>query len=450
MPLSAAPRVAQIQAGIEPHKKQRDFLDSPARFVLAFAGSQSGKTIAAAAKVLMRILSDLSRPGPPKRLYWVVDPTYELAKWPQAYLAHYAREWRVKFRFHGWLGSAGVFGQMHIWAHGHHAVIEFKSAAIPDRLVSASVQGMWVNEAARLKDDAWSGNLRSRLIATGGWAIFDSTPMGENWVYNEVYLPGLKAERDPWGDFQLERASTEYDTFTWESEENPAVDRKLLEEAKKTMPDWAFAREWRGNPHHFAGQLFPHWSDIKNVKPIRQEEYPEIEIGLDFGFGPGHPFVIVVAGVDYERRRFGVLHEEVHEGMLFDKQVELFARTCQKWPRVEHVVGDSADPGMLALMRARRPDNVNVSIRPAMKAGVKEGTAAQAELIGDGNYLVHPSCKQTIRQHKSARWRPLKTADPYGPVAEEPLRKDDDTVAACRYIVHPRLPRAMRPVAKAA
>lgn len=443
-------RSVHVTSGISPHPKQRAFLDSPARFCLAFAGSQSGKTIAAAAKVLMRILTDLARPGPPKRLYWVVDPTYELAKFPQAYLVHYAKQWGVKFKLTAWIGGAGVFASMHIFAHGGHAVIEFKSAERPDRLVSASLQGIWVNEAARLKDDAWSGNLRSRLIATGGWAIFDSTPMGENWVYNEIYLPGLRADNDVWGDYEADKVNKEFETFTWESADNPAVDRAMLEHARRTMPDWAFAREWKGNPHHFAGQLFPHWLDAKNVMRIEHTDYPELEIGLDFGFGPGHPFVIIVAGVDFTHRRFGVIHEEVHEGLLFDDQVALFARVCRNFPRVEHAVGDSADPGMLALLRARRPDDVNVAIRPALKMGVREGAAAQGELIGDGNYLVHPSCKQTIRQHKSARWKPLNVGKPYGPVAEEPLRKDDDTVAACRYIVHPRLPRTTRPQAKAA
>jgi hypothetical protein len=348
---------------------------------------------------------------------------------------------RIPVEWSGWMGGkVGLYARC-IWRHpsGAIAEIEFLSAEHPEHLVAEAVHGMWVNEAARLKEGTWATNLSSRLIATGGWAVFDSTPTGENWLFFEVFKRGLRPGHE---DYDPELEDSEFRTHCWASKDNPAVPRERIEHLKKILPEWAFRRECEGDPHHFAGQLFPHWRDSVNVRPVSLADYPEVELGLDFGFGSGHPFAAIVCGIDRKQRRIGIAEEHVHEGMLFDNQVELLRQLCERHNSIRRMTGDSADPGMLALVRARRKGR-HVDVVGADKE-VYPGVYAQADLIGTGAYVVDPSCKTTIRQHKGARWKPVKANDPSGAVSEEPLRRDDDTVAAARYVVYPRLARSRK------
>ena len=81
-----------------PFPEQEAFARDPARLVAAFAAVRSGKTYGAARKFVMRVLRDVAadvqadggvrwrprRANPmesdqPRRLYWVIAPTYGLA-----------------------------------------------------------------------------------------------------------------------------------------------------------------------------------------------------------------------------------------------------------------------------------------------------------------------------------------------------------------------------------
>lgn len=425
---------------ITPHAKQRAFIRCAARMSAAFCASQSGKTIAAAPKVVSRIVRTMQRKK--RSIFWLATPTYELAKEAQRNLIAALEAAEVEFATRSWVSGPGVWGEFRIG----EAVLEQKSGDHPERLVARPVDGIWVNEGARFREDAWAGNMASRLIATQGWAVFDSSPQGENWFYREIYLHGLAPGHpdipadmtaDPTPLCTPERQVC---VHCWASRDNPAVPPEEVERARARLPKWAFAREWEGDPHMFAGQLFPHWSKV-NVQPVDLEDYPAVELAADWGFASGHPFVVLVVGVDQHGRRVGVAEEHVHEGMLFEQQIELLAKLAERFPRVRRLTGDSADPGMLAMARARRIGR-HVDVVGAIKeaGSVYAGTVAQADLIGEGRYIVDPSCRVTIRQHVNARWK-AQPGKP-GAVTEEVLRVDDDTVAALRYLVYPRLGRA--------
>lgn len=429
-----------------PHAKQLAFIVDPARFCLAHAGAQSGKTRGAAPKFVWRIARDLRENPGSRRLYWVVDPTYRLARVPQRYVREICEAYRLPVRWSGWMGGkVGLYSRA-VWTHpnGASAELEFLSAEHPEHLVAEAVDGIWVNEAARLKEGTWSSNLMSRLMATGGWAILDSSPTGENWLFFEVYKLGLKPGH---ADYDAELADDEYSTHTWSAKDNPAIPVERIEKLHATLPTWAYLREVEGDPHHFAGQLFPHWRDEINVRRVNLDEYPEVELTADFGFGVGHPFVVLVVGVDRPQRRVGIAEEHVNEGMLATSQVDLVRQLGERHSRVRRLTGDSADPQMLAMFRAMRQGrHIDVVGADKRTGSVYAGTYLQADLIGCGTYVVDPTCKVTIRQHKGARWKPVKANDPSGAIVEEPLRKDDDTVAAARYLVYPRL-RSMREAA---
>jgi len=420
---------------VEFHPAQQRYIADRARYTLAVAGHQGGKTLAAAkafGERLRELYNERVRAGKRGLLVnaWVVTPTYELATMPQRYLRGVFGpqcRWRGRMR--------GIYLECEPWPG---CVVKFRSAEHPEKLVSEPVDAMWANETARIKADAWRGNMRMRLTATNGWLLADTTPLGQNWVYEDLYLPSLPPGHplhDP------ARYSPEFSHHLWHTADNPAVSPERVEEARRTLPAAYFAREFMADFSAFHGQLFPHWTAEANVKRVRLDDYPAVELAADWGFGPGHPFALLVVGVDAREGRVGVAEELVAEGMLFERQIEAIAQAAERHPRIRRMVGDSADPGMLAMARARRIGR-HVDVVGAQKepGSVNAGTIAQADLIGTGRYVVDPSCRVTIRQHMNARWRTLAS----GAVLEEPARIDDDTVAAMRYLVYPRLARSRR------
>lgn len=418
------------------HAAQERFIADRARYTLAVAGHQGGKTLAAAkafGERLRETYNERIRAGRRSRPIvnaWVVTPTYELATMPQRYLRGVfgpQARWRGRMR--------GIYLECEPWPG---CIVKFRSGEHPEKLVSEPVDAMWANETARIKADAWRGNMRMRLTATHGWMLADTTPLGQNWVYEDLYLPSLP----PGHPLHVpERYSPEYSSHLWHTADNPAVDPASVEEARRTLPAAYFAREFLADFSAFHGQVFPHWS-AENIAPVRLEDYPAVELAADWGFAPGHPFVLLVVGVDLHGRRVGVAEEHVHEGMLFERQIELIARVAENHPRVRRLTGDSADPGMLAMARARRIGRHVDVVGASKEAGsVHAGTMVQADLIGEaGRYVVDPSCKVTIRQHVNARWKDKPGQQ--GSVTEEVLRVDDDTVAAMRYLVYPRIGHA--------
>lgn len=87
--------------------------------------------------------------------------------------------------------------------------VEIRSAHDPDNLRGQGLDGIVVDEAAIINEDAWNLALRPALADRKGWAIFISSPKGFNWFYNLF----RDAEfLDNWGRWQ--RPSTDNPLLT--------------------------------------------------------------------------------------------------------------------------------------------------------------------------------------------------------------------------------------------
>ena len=180
--------------GFSPTSAQLAILASTARFVLVFGGIRSGKTMTAVLKFWNRILEDVasgkSHPMAPtsgarrknmrpRLLYYVVAPQFSLL----------GQSWQ----FLDVLIPPGMIeaNDVHtntIWLRhptGGFFCIAGKSAEDPSRLVGDPVDGLLIDEAARVPGIAWEGALRGRLIDRRGWMISATSPFGSlaNWVH---------------------------------------------------------------------------------------------------------------------------------------------------------------------------------------------------------------------------------------------------------------------------
>jgi len=183
--------------------RQREILQSDARFIVCACGRRFGKSQMSAFKVVMDALKK------PDGVYWLVSPTY-----PQTKII-----WRMIKRF---LPKAYIKtireGELYIeLANG--STIWAKSGDNPDNLRGEGLNGVILDECAMLKPDVWNEAIRPALGDKQGWAIFISTPKGKNWFY-ELFLRGIDTTQNRWKSYQYP---------TWE---NPIISQDEIDEMK--------------------------------------------------------------------------------------------------------------------------------------------------------------------------------------------------------------------------
>jgi predicted phage terminase large subunit-like protein len=179
-----------------PLAHQLDLLRSPARFKLALCGRRWHKTTSGLIAVVDGhgpVGSNLLGLLDGARIWWVVPefPTAGRAVWrslrfifAEAEQAGYAEIREVEHRivFHPTTGS-----------------IEVRTADDPGSLVGVGLDGLVMDEVAKMQERAWRESLAATLIDRKGWAMFLGTPKGYNWVWRLW----CEAEHDPaWARWQ--------------------------------------------------------------------------------------------------------------------------------------------------------------------------------------------------------------------------------------------------------
>lgn len=208
-----------------PKVHQIPILESDARFKVACCGRRFGKT-------LFGLIAVLTGHGPGRCFrgalfganIWWVAPTYGVASkiW---------RDLKAALRFWPDLAKNEVDRRIEFPGGGSVAV---KSAHDPDALRGDGLDGVVVDEAAFCPEAAWTLSLRAALADKQGWAIFISTPNGENWFY-ELFRRGQA------GDPKQEPGWVSWQRPT---SDNPTIPPAEIEAARKELGSFAFAREF--------------------------------------------------------------------------------------------------------------------------------------------------------------------------------------------------------------
>lgn len=310
----------KIAPNYKPHEKQVKFHRSNARYRVCAAGVRGGKTISATVEMLCSIYRDLAagkgktpaghgRRRQPRLLYWVVAPTVPLNVHVHRYVHAFCPPELIERSYDD-----------AIWLKPD-ILIEFKSAERPDLLVGASVNGILIDEACRVKADAWDGALRGRIADTGGWVILASSPIGgrNNWVFQR---------------FVAQHGMHDIESFSWRTIDNTAVPELTLEveQARASMPEAWFKREFEASFDSFGGAIYDEFNDDSHV-------ISESAFRLEFGLGnaPFTPelmqrvFRRVVAGVDWGWTSPGAI---VVVGQINDTQMVVLEESYEPNQRI--------------------------------------------------------------------------------------------------------------------
>jgi hypothetical protein len=326
VPLRYHPHPAQRRG----HRKA-----AAARFAAANAGRRGGKTQWGAAEFSRRVDRDrrrkLARSGEwrpaagkdprPFLRYCVVAPTYALLDEPKIALQQYL----------GLVADGGLIihqGPTEWWLVGG-VRIDFRSGDRPERLVSHGYDGVWFEEAARLKASVWTDNMRPTLSDTGGWAIFTTTPLGKNWFWEHIWARGDAKAAAEVATLQGKRVDQVLDpqfvSVSWTTADNTALPH-LAEEmriAQQQLPKALFRRNYLADFDTFEGQLF----ELDEARHFGRElhEHTLVQTWAGIDIGTRHPTCVTFAGETSSKVRHEV--ETIGDSnVLFDSDDDWKAR----------------------------------------------------------------------------------------------------------------------------
>jgi len=114
------------------------------------------------------------------------------------------------------------------------AKIYVRGSDRPDTLRGVSLTYLVLDEVADIKADTWEKVLRAALSDKKGKALFIGTPKGRNWFY-DMYNLGESSEDEEWKSWH----------FT--TKDNPLIDPKEIDGAKKTLSSFAFKQEYEAS-----------------------------------------------------------------------------------------------------------------------------------------------------------------------------------------------------------
>jgi hypothetical protein len=281
------------------HPAQEIIFDSPAKVKVVNCGRRFGKTVLAGNVVITKAFTKKNS------MSWVVSPRYSqtMIMWrkinrviPKQYIVD---------------SSKGDF-----WIELENGSMVFaKSADNPDSLVGEGLDLCVVDEAARVKPEAWEVSLQPTLLDSDGDALLLSTPKGKNWYYQE-YLKGQNKEDFP-----------EYESFHFSSYDNPFLKKELIDRKMKTMTRLMFRQEILAEFVDDGGEVFSGIEacifDCVRTEPIPGREYV---MGVDLAKYEDYTVIYVV---DTETRMVTWYKRLPH--MDWNPQKDIIEHAHHKW-----------------------------------------------------------------------------------------------------------------------
>jgi len=262
-----------------PTNPQKDFLniiyDDKPFITLAAMGRQTGKTYAMMNDAVMRALNNKKH-----RMFWV-SPIQDQAN-------KVMKDVESMFSNHQDLFSEIItrFDRKHNEIYFYNgSFIKFRSSEAGDNLRGATLDFIYIDEAAFIKEAFINEVLLPMVTRTNGRVVMSSTFNGKNW-YWDWYQRGLKKE--DWG--QIKSIKKTYLDLNDQKVEDTVLG------IKKSMTKAQFDQEFLCRPVS-SDALFSNIEDAIVEKIV--ERYDRLYIGMDIGVAQDYT-VLTAMTQDYE------------------------------------------------------------------------------------------------------------------------------------------------------
>ena len=268
-------KVVEVHIDRQFHAAQKEIHDCPSRFRVVDAGRRFGKTRLGVWECL--------EVGLQGRRAWWVAPSYPIAQ----------VGWRPLRRIGQQLPGTDVrLAEMSIMLP-NGGEVRVRSADNPDSLRGEGLDLAVLDEAAWIKQEAWSEALRPALSDKLGRALFISTPRGRNWFW-EQYQRGVRGDDD-------------YKSFYFPTSANPHIPAVEIEAAKHELPEIIYRQEYLAEFIDDQGGVFRRVQEAAQSQPLKiPQEGSQYVAGVD-----------VAASIDYTV--VTVLDVSTHEMVYMDR-----------------------------------------------------------------------------------------------------------------------------------
>ncbi|RAV22669.1 terminase large subunit [Paenibacillus contaminans] len=431
----------------KPHPKQKLFHKSKARFKNLCAGVRAGKTFSAARETYQKIEYDVKHKKKKYLVYWLVAPTHVIG------LVQRKEFFKVLTEPYGldpdnikksplvksWNANDKELTLVFRWKSGNKKFkkkvkINFKTAKDPSALVGESVDGAWLDEASRMKEEAWS-MIQQRISDSIGWVLLSTTPLGRNWYYEQVYLVGEPGN---------ERHDPDFENFVFYTADNTAVPglAEEVQRRKKTMPFKYWKRDYMASFDSFEGQIYDDFNrDVHLVprqeinKMIKGRKFLGFIMGKDWGYVDAGTSVVIGVTEDFSFYVVDLLYEEEMYVDSSDDSVRTWVKEDIKLfnkYQIEAMYCDTARAEYIAAYR-----KYGFPIKPVDKTR-KDGVQLISTLFhvseetGKARLYISEDLTPMIKEVEAYKWAETKD----GRKLEEPEDGNDHTLDALRYAIY--------------
>lgn len=394
----------------QPHKYQRAFHKSSARFRTLIAGRRGGKTLSGTIEAL-RWADDH-----PNSRGMIVAPTYPMLK-----------DVNIPM-FMDWCPSYSIAA----WNKQDHKVkllngseITFRSGDNPDRLRGVGLDWLWLDEASFQDRGVWEV-VYPALTDKGGVAWITTTPQGYDWVYEMFYKPATEGQED-------------FATWRFATEENPYIDKKLIEKAKGDLSEVMFRQEYLASFEKFEGLIYPDFTE-KHIINIPSRDIQDIFfVGLDVGWN--HPTAMLLMKEDIKHRLYVVDEERKSQLTAVEINNHLLAMLTRNGLGREDVVSYVIDP---ASKGTQQTSGMSIYDQLAEEGwgfvlgdnNVMAGINRVTRLFREKKLFVGRNCVMLRDELVNYHWRKWK--EDLDTDRARPFKLKDDLVDVLRYIAMSR------------
>lgn len=229
---------------------QQDVWNDKTRFKVVAAGRRTGKSRLAAWMLIVEALQA------ERGHVWYVAPTQGQAR---------DIMWQTLLELgHNVIESSHVNNMQIKLVNG--ATISLKGADRPETMRGVSLKFVVLDEYADMKPSVFEQILRPALADLKGKALFIGTPMGRNHFY-ELYTYGNEGKDE------------DYKSWHFTSFDNPLLDPKEIETARKSMSSFAFRTEFMASFEAASGGIFKEeWVKYDDTEPNIGRYYIAVDL----------------------------------------------------------------------------------------------------------------------------------------------------------------------------
>jgi predicted phage terminase large subunit-like protein len=267
------------------------------------------------------------------------------------------------------------------------SIIYFRSADNPNALRGSGLHGLWIDEAAFLRnEEAWI-TVRPALADKQGFVITTTTPDGKNWFWETFFAP--------------EHLDSPFQgRVEYRSIDNPYFPKDEWEEQMKSMHPLIFRREYMAAFDAMAGKELQYdWLKFYKPDDLPPLKEMRVYIGVDPAISMAEradKFVLTVVGVKKDNTNAYIIEQFVGK-IPFHEQLDKITEFHHKYHPMMIGIESTAYQVALVQQSMRLPGLPNVV--PMFAKGKKhERILAMSPSFKVGRVLIHEGMKDFIQE----------------------------------------------------